>query len=169
MTRPEDVEAADREKRICEALKQYKLRKFSSYRAAARVFNVSHSTLADRAKGIKPRNQAHEDEQILTNEEETELVRWISRLTICGYPPKPYSIREMAEAIRTRRVLGINDVSATYVQYDAIGQKWVLRFLKRHSELASVRPEQIDAARVKESSHAVLQKWFSEIKSIIDD
>src|SRR5436853_7853626 len=30
-------------------------------------------------------------------------------------------------------------------------------------------PEQIDVARVKESSHAALQKWFNDVKSIIDE
>ena len=30
-------------------------------------------------------------------------------------------------------------------------------------------PEQIDAARVKESSHEVFQKWFADMKSIIDE
>ena len=30
-------------------------------------------------------------------------------------------------------------------------------------------PEQIEAARVKESSHAVLQKRFDNVKSIIND
>ena len=95
-----------------------------------------------------------------------ELSPWITHLSICSYPPKPHTIKEMAEAIRIRRTLGINDASITLVQYDEIGEKWVTRFLERHSELASIMPEQIDAARVKESSHEAFQKWFADVKSI---
>ena len=75
----------------------------------------------------------------------------------------------MAEAIRTRRTLGINDVSATFVNYDKIGEQWVSRFLTRHPELSIVMPEQIDAARVKETSHEVLNKWVVDVESIIRD
>ena len=169
MTRKRNVESAEREERIQQALKEYRLGHFSSYRAASRAFNVPHNTLADRAKGKQPRNQAHEDQQILHSEEEIELVQWITRLTNCGYPPKPYTVKEMAEAIRTRRAIGINDDSVTYIQYESIGEQWVTRFLRRHPQLASIMPEQIDAARVKESSYEVLRKWFTEVKSIIDE
>ncbi len=151
------------------ALKDYKAGHFKSYRATARAWNVPKTTLIERAKGRKPRNQAHEDEQILTAAEEKELAQWITHLTICSYPPKPHTIKEMAEAIRTRRTLGINDASITLVQYNEIGEKWVTWFLEHHSELASIMPEQIDGARVNESSHEVFQKWFADVKSIIDE
>ena len=169
MTRPKNVDSVELEERLIGALKDYKAGRFKSYRATAQAWNVPKTTLIERAKGRKSRNQAHEDEQILTAAEEKELARWITRLTICGYPPKPHTIKEMAEAIRTRRTLGINDASITLVQYNEIGEKWVTRFLERHSELASIMPEQIDAARVKESSHEVFQKWFADVKSIIDE
>jgi hypothetical protein len=169
MTRKKNVESVNQEKRIQQALEEYRLGHFLSYRAAGQAFNVPHNTLADRAKGKKPRNQAHEDQQILSSEEEMELVRWISRLTNCGYPSKPHTIKEMAEAIRTRRTIGVNNDSITLIKYDSIGEQWVSRFLGRHSQLASIMPEQIDAARVKETSYEVLQKWFTELKSIIDE
>ena len=49
-----------------------------------------------------PRNKAHETEQLLSHAEEKELVRWITRLTITGYPPQYDTLREMAEEIRNR-------------------------------------------------------------------
>jgi O6-methylguanine-DNA--protein-cysteine methyltransferase len=101
MTRPKNVQSAEYNGRIDDALQAYKSGEYTSYRAAARAFDVSKTTLIERARGRNPYNLAHEDQQILSAEEETELVRWITRLTTCGYPPKPYTIREMANAIRT--------------------------------------------------------------------
>jgi helix-turn-helix, Psq domain len=83
MTRPKNVDSVELEERLTGALKDYKAGRFKSYRAAARAWNVPKTTLnIERAKGRKPRNQAHEDEQILTAAEEKELARWITRLTI---------------------------------------------------------------------------------------
>jgi hypothetical protein len=95
-------------------LKAYKSSMYKSYRAAATAFGVSKTTLTvtERAKGRVTRNLAHEDQQILSAEEEIELSQWITRLTLCGYPPKPYTVKERAETIRTRQTLGINDPSA---------------------------------------------------------
>jgi polyhydroxyalkanoate synthesis regulator phasin len=87
----------------------------------------------------------------------------------CRLSPRPYTIREMAEAIRTRRVIGINNLSITYVKYDKIGDQWVPRFIKRHPELATIMPEQIEAARITKSSREVLQKWFDDVQSLIKD
>jgi helix-turn-helix, Psq domain len=123
MTRSKNVQGAEYNARIDDALEAYKLGNYKSYRAAARAFDVSKTTLIERAKGRTTRNLAHEDQQILSVEDETELVQWITRLTLCGYPPKPYTVKEMAETIRTRRTLEMNDPSATFVNYDKIGEQ----------------------------------------------
>ena len=102
MTRSKNVQSAEYNGRIDGALEAYKSGHYKSYRAAARAFDVSKTTLMERAKGRTTRNLAREDQQILSAEEEIKLVKWITHLTICGYPPKPYTIKEMAEAIRTR-------------------------------------------------------------------
>jgi hypothetical protein len=75
----------------------------------------------------------------------------------------------MAEAIRTRCVLGINDESVTYMSYNAIGEQWVRRFVNRHSELEFLIVEQIEAVQIKETSHPALEKWFHNLNSIISD
>lgn len=169
MTRPKNIEAAEQERRIIEALEGVKMGRYKSYREAANAMDVSKSTLCARANGIKPRRHAHENEQLLTSAEEKELARWISQLTTFGYPPKPYGVREMAEAIRSRRVHGVNNSNVIYVSYDQIGEQWVKRFMERHQELSIIMPEQIEAARIKESSRSVLEQWFHDVKAIIDE
>ena len=47
----------------------------------------------------------------------------------------------MAQAIRTRRIIGINDVTATLIRYNEIGKQWVTRFMNRHPELQSIVPK----------------------------
>ena len=47
-------------------------------------------------------NLHDETEQLLSHAEEKELVQWITRLTITGYPPEYETLREMAEEVRNR-------------------------------------------------------------------
>jgi helix-turn-helix, Psq domain len=100
MTRPKSISAKVREDRIKEAIDGVKSGRYKSYRQAAITLDIPRATLTHRASGRLTRIEAHEDEQALSLEE-TELVRWITRLTTSGYPPKPRFVREMAEAIRT--------------------------------------------------------------------
>jgi transposase len=76
-------------------------KKGCTYYTAAKRFNVAHRTVYDRVNGgKKPRNQAHEQDQILTHAEEKELVRYITLLTMSGYPPRYETLRRLAEIIR---------------------------------------------------------------------
>src|SRR5437667_79626 len=51
--------------------------------------------------------------------------------------------------------------------YDDIVQQWVQRFLRRHPELASVRPRSIDAVGVKDTSPEQLQHWFDDFEKVL--
>jgi hypothetical protein len=51
--------------------------------------------------------------------------------------------------------------------YDQIGEQWVQRFLRRHPELASVRPRGIDAVRIKDTSPERLKKWFDDLEKVL--
>jgi hypothetical protein len=98
MTSPKDITAAEKEARLQEAIATVKNKQYTCY-AAAKVFNVPAQTLYDRVNGNKkPHHQAHECDQILTHTEE-ELVQWITRLTICGYPPWYETLWRLVEII----------------------------------------------------------------------
>jgi DDE superfamily endonuclease/Tc5 transposase DNA-binding domain/helix-turn-helix, Psq domain len=169
MTRPNNPNAAEKEARLQEAIAAVLNDKHTCHSAAI-VFNVPRRTLYDRVKGNKkPRNQAHEPDQNLTHAEEKELVRWITLLTISGYPPRYETLRRLAEIIRERRVKKTDDKDAEVpvIVYDKIGKDWVGRFLRRHHELASVRPRSIDAVRVKDTSPERLQQWFDDLEKVL--
>ena len=100
MTRPKDKLAAEKEANLQLAIAAV-LNHEHTCHSAAIAFDVPRRTLYNRVNGnMKPRNQAHERDQNLTHAEETELVRWITRLTITGYPPRYEMVRQLAEIIR---------------------------------------------------------------------
>ena len=81
---------ANFEKRIEEATKDYQHGEFSSIRATAKAYKLSHNTLGERIRGRKPRAIAHESEQHLTSYQEKALVDWIlEREAKDGPPPTP--------------------------------------------------------------------------------
>ena len=86
MTRLINQEAIEKEARLQEVMVAVLAKKYTA-NSATRAFNVLCQTLYDRLDGKLPRNKAHETEQLLSHAEEKELVRWITRLTITGYPP----------------------------------------------------------------------------------
>jgi Tc5 transposase DNA-binding domain len=166
MTRPKNPESIEKDARLQEAVAAV-LTKTHNVPSAAHDFNVPRQTLCDQLNGKPPRDQAHEAEQLLSQAEEKELVRWITRLTITSYPPQYETLLEMAEEIRKRRVKNINEDGLQLVQYDDIGKHWVQRFLSRHPELNSVLPQSIDAVRVKGTSPERLQRWFDDLKKVV--
>ena len=92
-------------------------------------FNVPEQTLYDRLDGKFPRAKVHERDQILTNAEDNELVRWISRLQFTGYPPRHITLQEMAEEIRKRRVREITTTIVRKNEFNSMGQQWIYHFL----------------------------------------
>lgn len=169
MTRPKNPLAAEKEARYQEAIAAIRKGQHTCHSAAI-AFNLPRSTLYTRVNGgIQPRNLAHESEQILSHAEERELVRWITRLTISGYPARHSTLKEMAEEVRKRRVKQINEDGIQLVQYPDIGKDWVPRFLRRHSELASVTLRSIETARLKAPTYKRLQQYFADLEKVIVD
>ena len=166
MTHPKDPHAVEKEAQLQEAITAV-LNGEHTCHSAAIAFNVTRRTLYTRVNGnVKPCNQAHKSEQNLTHAEEKELVRWITLLTISGYPPRYETLRRLAEIIRDRRIK-TSDGEVPLKVYDKIGKEWVPRFLRRHSELASIYPRSIDAVRIKDCSPEWLQRWFDDLKKVL--
>jgi hypothetical protein len=99
---------------------------------ATKAFNVPASMVKHRVRGRQTCVQSHQLQQLLTDAEEDELVRWITQLTSIGYAPGFSFVREMAEELRRQRIRPINDDGLERVSYLPIGKKWVNRFLKCH-------------------------------------
>ena len=100
--RPTNSTSVDKEATLQQAIAAFR-NKEKSVADAIAEFNVPRRTFFDRLNGKPPRNKAHENHQLLTLAEEKELVRWITRLTITGYPPRHATLIEMADIIRRKR------------------------------------------------------------------
>jgi hypothetical protein len=93
-----------REIRIQQAITALSNKQFSSIRGAARHFEILHVKLGRRLDGAVSQAQACELQQILTNAEESTLVRWIKRYTIAETPKIYPLLRELAQLLRVERV-----------------------------------------------------------------
>ena len=156
MTRPRNVKAAEIEEGIQAAINVLKSGTCKSAREASRRFNVPHSTLTHRLSGHVQKNLSHKCDQNLTHAEEKELVRWITKLTQTGYPPRHRIVHEMAEEIRHECVCQLNTNRIEYVSYLPLGKQWAWQFIHRHTELETVLLRTIEAARIKDTNHDAL-------------
>jgi Tc5 transposase DNA-binding domain len=128
---------------------------------AAKHFNIRYDTLKRQFEGGKSIAESREPQQLLTIAEERALARWISRSTASGYPVTHALIEEMAEEIRKRRVVGINEPSIKYVTYEPLSQQWTRRFIERHPYLATTMTRSIELARITEASPQVIENWYN--------
>ena len=78
-------------------------------------------------------------------------------MTVSGYPVTHSLIQEIAEEIRQRRVVGINEPSVEYVTYEPLGEEWILRFLQRHPNLKTALTRSIEIARITEASPEIIE------------
>ena len=74
MTRPKNVEEQERNRLIKEGIDGVKSGLYKSYTQAAKALGVPRSTMTHRKLGRATRVEARQDDQLLTSEEETELL-----------------------------------------------------------------------------------------------
>ena len=118
------------------ALAEIELSKDPNYREIARRFNLTHTTLLRRAKGMTRSRAEFQSEinQNLNDVQERILIKQINRLTDRGIPPTSRMVKNFAEEMIGREV----------------GKNWVSDFCKRHSsELKSLYLRNIENLRVK--------------------
>jgi hypothetical protein len=169
MTRRQNSESIAKEARIQTALAGLASGQYDSVGHAARECSVPYSTLSYRVNGRQSRVESHQDQQLLSPNEEAELVRWIAHSTATGYPPRHFTLRSMAADLQRRRVHELNDETIERVSYPKIGLKWVQRFLSRHTELKSTTGRSIDASRVKDVSPEILTRWLEEYDRVVQE
>ena len=168
MRRRQSQAATDKEARVQQALKGIQDGTYRSAYHAAQELKLSTSTLSDRLRGRESRADARSNQQNLTPPEEHALLKWVTQLTITGYPAKHSMLREMAEEIRKKRVMKINDISITLVSYPPIGINWVSRFVTRHPQLQTVLVLYMEAARIKGATPNTLNQFFNAFIAIIE-
>ena len=162
-------ESGANEIRIQNAIVAYNTRQYRSIRKVARAFKVPYSTIKDRLSEASSRAQAREAQQNLSNAEEKTLVRWITRLTVTGFPASPKLVLEMAEEIRRERVFLAPQASSGSLGLRPVGHNWLTRFKQRNPEISGIWTRQIASSRFKAAIQEVIKPWFDTIAEICSE
>ena len=132
------------------ALESLKLQDVINLSATARQFNVDRSTLSRRwNKVTNPASMQHLKQQLLTPEQERELVKYINKLTERGILPTPSMVRNFAK-----------DIGGVLP-----GRTWLSRFCLRHQDSIICRYlKNIDIQRSKADSAASYKLFYDLLK-----
>jgi DDE superfamily endonuclease/Tc5 transposase DNA-binding domain/helix-turn-helix, Psq domain len=160
---------AEREERIQQALKAISDKSFTSIYAAAQHFDVPRNSLTRRVKNANSQYQPREFGRLLSNAEESTLIRWIKRYTIAGCPATPSLLKELAQLLRTRRVRHASSSHPSPPILRPIGHEWLYRFLNRHKDIESIYARQMQAARYNGASYTTVKQWFDAVAAQIKE
>jgi hypothetical protein len=126
-----------------------------SCRAAAKIYNVSRTTLSGRLGGQQPNCNIRPPRIRLSINEEQVIVQYILDLDARSYPPRVSGVKDMAN-----RLLRERDASR-------VGKNWVTNFVKRQPELRTRFNRRIDYQRVKYEDPDAYRTWFRLVQNVV--
>ena len=112
-----------KEERVILALKAIQNDKKLSLRAAAKLYDVPVSTISRRRAGQLARRDCPANSRKLTDLEEQTIVQYIIELDTRAFPPRLYSVEDMANHLLRER------------DAPPVGKLWAHNFVKRKPEL----------------------------------
>ena len=142
------MQAQSKEARIIIAIISIRASRNLSIHAAAKIYNVPYTTLADRMKGRIPKTDYRPVARSLTEIEEDFIVQHILDLDLRGFPPAIEDVREMADYILASRGA------------PCIGKQWPYRFIKRREELRTRFSRAYDFQRAFCEDPELFSAWF---------
>jgi hypothetical protein len=145
----------NRERRIKQAIDEFHAFSESSIHTVATANDVPYTTLRNRLNGQMSRAIAREPQQLLSNEQEGLLKRWILDLETQGHAPTFQTVRELA-ALISRSAGGP----------EKVGKNWLRRFIARHPDLTSKVGRKIDTKRVDSTTVEALEAWFIQLQTV---
>jgi hypothetical protein len=126
-----------------------------SQRRAASIFNVSHVTLARRARGTTSRRDSPPNSAKLTALEEKVIIERILDLDSRSCSPRIKDVGAMADLI-----LAARDAKPT-------GKLWAARFIARHPELKTRQFRRYDYKRALCEDPDAINAWFSLMQNTV--
>ena len=122
-----------------------------SLRAAAKIYNVSHRTLARRRDGKSARHDIPANSRKLTDLEERAIVRYIVELVTRLFSPRLCGVKDMANQL-------LYACDAT-----PVGKRWAHNFVWRQPELQTRFSRKYDYQRAQCEDLKVIGNWFALI------
>ena len=145
---------ASKEAWVILALEALQNDKNLSLRDAAKIYNVSRSTLTRRRDGKTARRDTTPGVKKLTQSEEEAIVRYIIELSARAFPPRLCGVEDMAN-----QLLRVRDAPP-------VGQLWAHRFIKRQPELRTRYTRRYDYQRAKCEDPKVIGEWFALVRNV---
>ena len=96
-----------------------------SIRAAAKIYMVDRSTLANRLRGLNARRDIIANSRKLTNLEESTIIQYILDIDARSFPPRLRGVRDMANLLLADR------------DAPPVGINWASNFVRRHNALST--------------------------------
>lgn len=135
-----------------QAIKQYpKL----SIRAAAKIYRVSHVTLAHRSKGTPSRRDTIPNSRNLTSLQETTIVNYILDLDSRSFLPRISGVEDMANRLLADR------------NAPPVGKRWASNFAKRQPQLQMRFFRKYDYERAQCEDLDANNAWFCLVANTI--
>jgi len=159
MPPPTKAQLVQQEGRIALALEALKQGYFTSARAAANAYDVPKSTFQDRVNGLSMQVNHRPPNCKLSIAEETTLVQWILSMDQRGLPPRPDSVRQMANLLLEKR----SDSNSNR----QVGKRWVINLVRRHHALQTRYTRKYDYQRAKCEDPTIIRDWFRLIENTI--
>lgn len=119
------MESASKESRLLLAIQCIKKRDGLSIREAARIYNVSQTTLRARMNGRSARQDLQPNSTKLTKLEEEAMVQHVLDLDLRGFSPRLTDVEDIANLLLADRNAG------------CVGKRWALNYVKQQPELKS--------------------------------
>ena len=150
--------ATEKEGRALLAIEAIQKKQIPSIREAARQFNVPHTTLSMRLRGITNRSNTRANSHKLSELEEQSLLKWVISMDSRGAAPRHPQVRDMANILLAER-------GSTPIQ--TVGEKWVYNFIQRQPELTTRFSRRYDYRRAQCEDPKTIQQWFDTVQKTI--
>ena len=138
-----------KEAKLILALEALQKDKSLSLRAAAKIYNVSRTTLAQRRDGRPARRDLLANSRRLTDLEEEVIVRYTIELCTRSFPPRLRGMEDMANHLLHER------------DAPPVGKLWAHNFVKRQRDLRTRYTRRYDYQRAKFEDSRVIRPWFA--------
>ena len=147
------------------ALDEYIQGIFPSLREAARAWNVPETTLRDRVNGRVKLDCHYGKRTILTEEEETSMVKYLCQCAEIGVGKSKVQVKRMAYSIAARR-FNCYIPHSWHVNQQA-GEEWYRCFMGRHEELSLRKPESLSHSRAIMTNETVIQNYYATLEETL--
>ena len=126
-----------------------------SIRKAAAIYSAPATTVRDRRDGKISRRDSTPNSRVLTDSEESAIVKYILQLDSQGLPPRYTNVEDMANKLLSER------------STRRVGVRWAKNFVQRQPELTTRFQRRYDYQRAKCEDPTIIRGWFTLLENTI--